>query len=397
MYRNKNRLNRHPRHPPPPPPYFHKRRVQVHSKSINLLRLHSSSKESTNTLFWQNQLDPVWPVWLQLKDANWNRLFLKWDRTLVEWYQSDAMLPSALNTFYQVPRRNKTWPRTHSRGQLVLLPVSEDTVARRNRKKLDYWCFSTRFQRAEGGFDTQCRRRKLRLQAGVLTSRHVRCLHTNLWPFHSTGVCRGKFWSLSCSWWPGLAESQIILGLDFCTFTKLKRQKVTGPTEKMCKLDLLHQLFSWHTSSLWIISWLKSGAGRRWSQALKYNVRLFTGACFSLWNLAALPEGLAIPFTAQAGETGARVGMQVSASPVWWRLTWRSRSTAGFYPAIMVPIILQWRFRAATLSEYRVSPTKKLTHSGASSGSSEWSCTEPGPPVPPVHPSSPDNTTYLWL
>lgn len=206
---------------------------------------------------------------------------------------------------------------------------------------------------------------KLRLQAGLLTSRHVRFLHTNLWPFHSTGVCREKFWSLSCSWWPGLAESQIILGFNFCTFTKLKRQKVTGPTEKMCKLDLLHQLFSWHTSSLWIISWLKSGAGRRWSQALKYNVRLFTGACFRLWNLAALPEGLAITFTAQAGETGAPVGVQVSASPVWWRLTWRSRSTAGFYSAIMVPIILQWWFRAATLYEYRVSPTKKLTHSGA--------------------------------
>lgn len=74
--------------PPIPRPRFHKRRVQVHSKSVNLLRLHLSSKESTNTLFWQNRLDPVWPVWLQLEDANWNRLSLKWDRTLVDWYQA---------------------------------------------------------------------------------------------------------------------------------------------------------------------------------------------------------------------------------------------------------------------------------------------------------------------
>lgn len=178
---------------------------------------------------------------------------------------------------------------------------------------------------------------------------------------------------------------------------KIEETKGHRSNWEMCKLDLLHQLFSWHTSSLWIISWLKSEAGRRWSQALKYNVRLFTGACFRLWNLAALPEGLAIPFTAQAGETGAREGVQVSASPVWWRLTRRSRYTAGFYSAIMVPIILQWWFRAATLSEYRVSPTKKLTYSGASFGSYEWSCTEPGPPLPPVYLSSPDNTTYPWL
>lgn len=135
-----------------------------HPKSINLLQLHESSKESTNTLFWQNRLDPVWPVWLQLEDANWNRLSLKWDRTLVDWYQariraptSTPSLPSALNTFYQVPRRNKTGPRTHHLGQFVLLPASEDTVARRNRKELDYWCFSTRFQRAKGRLDTQCR------------------------------------------------------------------------------------------------------------------------------------------------------------------------------------------------------------------------------------------------
>lgn len=154
-YRNKNRMKQKG---------FHKRRVQVSSKVY---------KSASATRVFQRKYkhavlaEPAWSGLASVAsagDANWNRLSLKWDRTLVDWYQARIrastlmpLLPSALNTFYQVPRRNKTGPRTYHLGRFVLLPASEDPVARRNRKELDYWCFSARFQRAKGRLDTQCR------------------------------------------------------------------------------------------------------------------------------------------------------------------------------------------------------------------------------------------------
>lgn len=184
---------RHTITPPPPQPHFHNRHVQVHSVYKSVLATLVFQRKYEHALL----TELAWSGLASVEDANWNRLSLKWDRMLVDWYQarirasvSTPSLPSALNTFYQVPCGNKTGPRTH---QLALLPASEDTVTRRNRKGVlmllhkisEGWRWSWYILQI---FD----RIKLRLQAGLLTSWHVRFLHTNLWHFHSTGVCSGE-------------------------------------------------------------------------------------------------------------------------------------------------------------------------------------------------------------